>query len=116
MSVGLVVVSHSAQVAEGVVELASQMAPSVRLVAAGGDGSGGVGTSFDLISAALDEADTGDGVAILYDLGSALLTTEMALEMADPDVAERRVIVEAPVVEGAIARSCVCSSSGWASR
>lgn len=103
MSVGLVVVSHSAQVADGVVELARQMAPSVRLVAAGGDGSGGVGTSFDLISAALDEADTGDGVAVLYDLGSALLTTEMALEMADPEVAERRVVVEAPVVEGTIA-------------
>ena len=112
MSVGLVVVSHSAQVAEGVVELASQMAPSVRLVAAGGDGSGGVGTSFDLISAALDEADTGDGVAILYDLGSALLTTEMALEMADPDVAERRVIVEAPVVEGAIAAAVAAEGGG----
>ncbi|CAG7572840.1 phosphocarrier protein FPr [Barrientosiimonas humi] len=112
MSVGLVVVSHSAQVAEGVVELASQMAPSVRLVAAGGDGSGGVGTSFDLISTALDEADTGDGVAILYDLGSALLTTEMALEMADPDVAERRVIVEAPVVEGAIAAAVAAEGGG----
>lgn len=112
MSVGLVVVSHSAQVAEGVVELASQMAPSVRLVAAGGDGSGGVGTSFDLISTALDEADTGDGVAILYDLGSALLTTEMALEMADPDVAERRVIVDAPVVEGAIAAAVAAEGGG----
>lgn len=61
MSVGLVLVSHSAQLAEGLVELAEQMAASVALVAAGGTDDGGIGTSFDRITAALAEADSGEG-------------------------------------------------------
>lgn len=112
MTVGLVVVSHSADVAAGARELAGQMAPSVHIVPAGGSDDGGIGTSFDLILAALEEADDGDGVIALYDLGSALLTTEMALEMADPDAAERRRIVDAPLVEGTIAAAVEAEGGG----
>jgi len=103
MTVGLVLVSHSSAVADGTAALAAQMAPSVRIAAAGGSDDGGIGTSFDKISAALQNADTGDGAVILYDLGSALLTTETAIEFAEPDQAARWRVVDAPLVEGAIA-------------
>ena len=111
MTVGLVVVSHSAALADGVCELAAQMAPDVRIVAAGGTGEGSLGTSFDLVSSAFEEADSGGGVVVLYDLGSALLTTETALELLDPDAAARVTVVDAPLVEGAVA-AAVAAQSG----
>lgn len=111
MSVGLVVVSHSADLARGVRELAAQMAPDVTIAVAGGTDEGGVGTSFDLVTVALTEAESGDGVVVLYDLGSALLTTETAVEFADPDAAARIVVVDAPLVEGAVA-AAVAAQTG----
>ncbi|MEO5833319.1 MAG: dihydroxyacetone kinase phosphoryl donor subunit DhaM [Nakamurella sp.] len=111
MTVGLVVVSHSGSLAGGVRELAAQMAPDVTIAVAGGTDEGGVGTSFDLVTAALVEADGGDGVVVLYDLGSALLTTETALEFSDPDAAERIVVVDAPLVEGTVA-AAVAAQTG----
>lgn len=101
MTVGLLIVSHSARLAEGVVELAAQMGEGVRIVAAGGTDDGGIGTSFDRVAAGLAEADSGDGVAVLVDLGSALLTAETAVEVADAP--ERIRIADAPIVEGAVA-------------
>jgi PTS hybrid protein len=101
MTVGLVLVSHSATLAVGVVELAGQMAPDVTLVAAGGTGGGALGTDFDLVSAALAEADTGDGVVLLYDLGSARMIADLAVEALDPP--DRAVVVDAPLIEGAVA-------------
>lgn len=109
MSVGLVVVSHSAQLAAGVVELASQMAPDVVLAAAGGMDDGAVGTSLERIMAALDEADTGDGVVVLADLGSAVMTAEAALEFQDGPT--RASLADAPLVEGAVA-AAVAAQSG----
>lgn len=99
MTVGLVIVSHSALLARGVVELAGQMAPEVKLVPVGGAADGGLGTDFDAVSAALSEADSGDGVALLYDLGSAKMVAEMAVEA----VGEGAMVVEAPLVTGAVA-------------
>jgi len=100
--VGLVVVAHSARLAEGVVEVVTQMAPDVVVVAAGGlAAGGGIGTDFDATSAALDRADGGAGVVLLYDLGSAKMTAELAVEMlGDPS---RAIVVDAPLVEGAVA-------------
>lgn len=111
MTVGLVVVSHSVDLAAGVRELAAQMAPDVTIAVAGGTDDGGIGTSFERVGAALAEADTGDGVVVLYDLGSALLTTETAVEFADPDAADRVVVVDAPLVEGAVA-AAVAAQTG----
>ena len=111
MTVGLVIVSHSAALATGVRELAAQMAPAVTIAVAGGTDEGGIGTSFELVTAALAGADSGDGVVVLYDLGSALLTTETALEFSDPDAAERITVVDAPLVEGAVA-AAVAAQSG----
>lgn len=99
--VGLVVVSHSARLAEGVVEVAAQMAPDVVVVAAGGTAEGGIGTDFDAVAAALGRADGGGGVVVLYDLGSARMVAELAVEsLADPATA---LVVDAPLVEAAVA-------------
>ncbi|PPH36626.1 hypothetical protein C5C53_09270 [Rathayibacter sp. AY1E3] len=111
MSVGLVLVSHSAQLAEGLGELAEQMAASVALVAAGGTDDGGIGTSFDRITAALAEADSGEGVVVLCDLGSAIMTAETAVEFLDDDARARVRIADAPLVEGAVA-AAVAAGTG----
>lgn len=102
MSVGLVVVSHSARIAEGVVELAGQMAGDVAIVAAGGTDDAGIGTSFDLVTAGLEAADSGDGVVVLCDLGSAVLTAETALDLLDDEARSRVRIADAPIVEGSV--------------
>lgn len=101
MSVGLVIVSHSARLADGVRELAAQMAPDVRVQPAGGMGNDAIGTDFERVSTALSDADTGDGAVVLYDLGSAQMVGELAVEsLGDPN---RAVVAEAPLVEGAVA-------------
>jgi PTS hybrid protein len=99
-TVGLVVVSHSAKLADGVVEVAAQMAPDVAVVAAGGTADGGIGTDFDAVDAALDRADGGAGAVILYDLGSARMIAETVLESREDPHA---VLVDAPLVEGTVA-------------
>ncbi|MFP7833449.1 dihydroxyacetone kinase phosphoryl donor subunit DhaM [Marisediminicola sp. LYQ134] len=111
MTVGLVVVSHSALIAEGIRDLASQMASTTRIVPAGGTDDGGIGTSFDAVSAAMTDADDGDGVVVLCDLGSAILTAETALDFLDDDVRARVRIADAPVVEGAVA-AAVAAETG----
>lgn len=68
--VGLLVVSHSAKAAAGIVEIAAEMASDVSLVAAGGDPDGGIGTDADAIAEGLAEADDGEGVVVLVDLGA----------------------------------------------
>ncbi|EHK87174.1 Phosphocarrier protein HPr/PTS system IIA component, partial [Saccharomonospora azurea SZMC 14600] len=102
MRVGLVVVSHSAKLAEGIVEVAAQMAPEVTVVPAGGAADGGIGTDYDAVSAAVERANSGAGAVVLYDLGSAQMTAEMVVEtLDDPGTA---VVVDAPLVEGAVPR------------
>jgi PTS hybrid protein len=104
MSVGLLLVSHSSKIAEGVAELAHQMAASVTIVSAGGTDEDGIGTSFEKVQDGLASADSGDGVVVLYDLGSALLTTETAVDFLEDDAVRERVrVVDAPLVEGAVA-------------
>jgi len=96
--VGLVVVSHSATAAEGIVEVAGEMAGDTPLVPTGGDGKGGFGTVADGIADAIAEADDGDGVVVFVDLGSAVMNAEVAIEMSDAEA----VIADAPVLEGAV--------------
>ena len=80
--VGLVLVSHSAKLAEGLAELAGQMAADVRIAAAGGLESGEIGTSYDLIESAINDL-LGEGLAVvvLTDLGSATMTVESVLSL-----------------------------------
>jgi PTS hybrid protein len=112
MVVGLVIVSHSSKIAEGVVDLAAQMAEGVRIVPAGGTDEDGIGTSFDKVSSAIAEADDGAGVVVLCDLGSAILTAETALDFVDEDVRERVQIADAPLVEGAVAAAVAAQVGG----
>lgn len=101
--VGIVVVSHSRQLAAGVVELAGQMAaPELAIVAVGGAADGGLGTDADRIAAAIRAADSGRGVVVLADLGSAILATDAAIETLTADLAERVRISGGPIVEGAV--------------
>jgi PTS hybrid protein len=110
--VGLVFVSHSALIAAGLVALARQMAPAATLVAAGGMDDDGIGTSFDKISTAIAEADTGRGVVVLCDLGSAILTAETAVEFLDDEVRARVRIADAPLVEGGVAAAVAAEIGG----
>jgi len=101
--VGIVVVSHSARLADGVVELARQMAgDELSLIAVGGAPDGGLGTDADRIRQAIAGADRGAGVVVLGDLGSAILATETALEMIGPPNAHRVRISAGPIAEGAV--------------
>lgn len=103
MAVGLVIVSHSARLAEGVAELAGQMAHgNVRIVAAGGTDDGALGTSLTKVVHAIFAAESGDGVVVLVDLGSAALMAEMAMEQLPSKRRERVRIANAPLVEGAV--------------
>jgi phosphoenolpyruvate---glycerone phosphotransferase subunit DhaM len=103
VTVGLVIVSHSPRIAEGVVELAEQMAEEVRVLAAGGTDDGEIGTSATRIADAISAADSGDGVLVLVDLGSAVISTRMAIDELLPDELRGRVrISDGPVVEGAV--------------
>ncbi|WTW95551.1 dihydroxyacetone kinase phosphoryl donor subunit DhaM [Streptomycetaceae bacterium NBC_01309] len=98
--VGLVLVSHSRTLAEGLRELVVQIGGEVPVAVAGGGPDGGLGTSPERVAAALREADGGAGVVVLPDLGSAVLTVRALLaEEAWPGVR----LVDAPFVEGAVA-------------
>jgi len=111
-SVGLVFVSHSGQIAAGLVELARQMAPTVTLIAAGGRDDGGIGTSFDAVAAGIADADHGAGVVVLCDLGSAILTAETALDFLDDEVRARVRLADAPLVEGGVAAAVAAEVGG----
>ena len=112
MSVGLVIVSHSDKIAVGIGELAVQMAPTTRVVPAGGLDDGAIGTSFEKITRAIAEADAGAGVVLLCDLGSAILTAETALDFLADDQRQRVVIADAPIVEGAVAAAVAAETGG----
>ncbi|MDQ4492257.1 dihydroxyacetone kinase phosphoryl donor subunit DhaM [Sinomonas sp. ASV486] len=109
--VGLLIVSHSARLAEGVVEVAAQMGEGVPLVAAGGTDDGGVGTSFEKVMDGIVAADTGEGVVVLTDLGSAVMTAESVLEFLDDEQRARVRIADAALVEGSVA-AAVASRAG----
>ena len=108
--VGLVIVSHSQKLAEGVVELARAMADEVRIAAAGGLEDGTLGTSYQRIHDAIEKVYSEDGVAVLMDMGSAVMTAEMVLEdLDDPQI----VMADCPFAEGAVA--AMVAAAGGAS-
>jgi phosphoenolpyruvate---glycerone phosphotransferase subunit DhaM len=105
--VGIVVVSHSSDLASGLADLAAQVAgPDVRIEAAGGGPDGLLGTDDDRVREAIKHADQGDGVVVLCDLGSAILTVRHVLERGNGKV----VLADAPLVEGAVTAAVVSSA------
>lgn len=102
-NVGIVIVSHSADVARGAADMVRQMVGAdVPLAHCGGAPGGGLGTDVAAILAAIDAAWSEAGVAILVDLGGAETNSEMAIEMQPEARRDRIVICNAPVVEGAV--------------
>lgn len=98
--VGIVIVSHSAMLAQGVVDLTRMMAADCPIAAAGGLDDGSFGTSYEKIMHAIEDVHGEDGVAVLMDMGSAVMTTEMVLEdLPYTDVK----MVDCPIAEGAVA-------------
>src|SRR5262245_25952428 len=100
--IGLVIVSHSATLAEGVCDLARQVAgDKVMLAAAGGtnDPASPIGTDPSRVLAAIESVCTGDGVLVLMDLGSAVLSAEMAVEMLDENKRPQVRLCAAALVE-----------------
>lgn len=97
--VGLVIVSHSEHLAESVVEMAKMMAEDAPIAAAGGLEDGSFGTSFARIQDAIEQVYSEDGVIVLMDLGSAVMTTEMVIEMME---GKKVVMADCPLVEGAV--------------
>jgi dihydroxyacetone kinase phosphotransfer subunit len=101
--IGIVLVSHSARLAEGVKDLAEGMTGgAVKIAAAGGGPDGSLGTSAELIGAAIDTVYDPDGVLILMDLGSAVMSAEVAVESLDRERAGHVLLSNAPLVEGAV--------------
>lgn len=104
-AVGIVVVSHSSEVADATVRLVARLAnlpaDGPRLVAAGGLEDGSIGTDATRIRDALVAADAGAGVVVLADLGSAVLSAVTAMEeLIEADLASRVRISRGPLVEG----------------
>lgn len=106
--VGIVLVSHSVQLAEGAADLAGQVSGgTVRVLAAGGTDDGELGTSAEKVALAVASAEAGAGVLVLPDLGSAVLTVRAML--ADMPGA-RVVLADAPFVEGAVAATVTAAA------
>ena len=109
--VGIVLVSHSAALAEGTAEVAGQVGGgSVVIAAAGGTDDGGIGTSIARVRRAVLRAGAGAGVVILPDLGSSVLTVRALL--AEEDFADPVALADAPFVEGAVAATVAAAAGG----
>ncbi|MBQ7200942.1 MAG: PTS-dependent dihydroxyacetone kinase phosphotransferase subunit DhaM [Eubacterium sp.] len=110
--VGIVIVSHSSKIAEGVKDLALQVSTSsVKIIAAGGMSDGEIGTDAVRISDAIREADNGDGVVVLADIGSSIMSTETAFEFLEGEAIDVR-LADAPIVEGSIAAAVEVTCGG----
>ena len=110
-TVGIVLVSHSAELAEGAAHLAAQVSGgTVTIIPAGGTDDGRLGTSAAKVARGLGLADSGAGVVVLPDLGSAVLTVKTVLEDhgADTNV----LLADAPFVEGAVAATVTAAAGG----
>ena len=111
--VGIVLVSHSASLAEGTAELAGQVGGgAVTIATAGGTDDGRLGTSIDKVEAAIRLADEGAGVVILPDLGSSVLTVRTLLADDGGDLPGPLEVADAPFVEGAVAAAVTAAAGG----
>lgn len=109
--VGIVIVSHSRKAAEGIFELAAQMTgKDHRMIPVGGMEDGSIGTDAIRILQGIQEANDGDGVVILADLGSGVLSSETAIDLLEEDI--EVVIADAPILEGAVGAAVQASIGG----
>lgn len=108
--VGIVIVSHSRKIVEGLYELINQMtAGKIDIGISGGTEDGHLGTNIDEIMEEIKRCESGDGVLVLVDIGSSVMSAQMALELLGEDYANKVKIADAPLIEGAIAASVEAS-------
>lgn len=110
--VGLVIVSHSYKIAEGIKDLTDQIAAAHKgIISAGGMEDKSIGTDATRIMEAIKKANDGDGVVLLADLGSGVMSAETAIELLEDENIDVR-LADAPIVEGSIAAavSAVCGA------
>lgn len=101
--IGLVVVSHSRKIAEGVVELIYEMVDKdFKIIPAGGTSDGRIGTDPIMIKEAIEKAYDGDGIGIIVDIGSSLMNAELAIELLEEEIRKKVIILDTPIVEGSI--------------
>ena len=105
--VGIVIVSHSQKLAEGVKELAEMMANDVHIEAAGGLDEGLLGTSFERVKVAIEDVCGTDGAVVLMDMGSAVMTAELAVEECRDEAVR---LVDCPIAEGAVLAALAAAS------
>jgi phosphoenolpyruvate---glycerone phosphotransferase subunit DhaM len=111
--VGIVIVSHSAEVAKGTVDMVRQMVGhEVPVAGSGGNPAGGLGTDVASIMAAIKKVWSSKGVAVLVDLGGAETNSEMAIEMLPEAWRDKIVICNAPIVEGAVMAATESAGGG----
>lgn len=102
-TVGIVIVSHSADVAKGAADMVREMVgDEVRVAHCGGNPDGGLGTNVPAILSAIQSVYGPKGVALLIDLGGAETNSEMAIEMLPEEMQDKIAICNAPIVEGAV--------------
>jgi PTS hybrid protein len=112
-TVGIVLVSHSAALAQGTAELAGQVGGgAVTIATAGGTDDGRLGTSIEKVAEAIRRADAGAGVLILPDLGSSVLTVRTLLADDPDDLPGPLEVADAPFVEGAVAAAVTAAAGG----
>lgn len=108
--VGIVLISHSSRLADGAAELVSQIAGRSLVTAAGGTDDGRLGTSTERIASAIAAADTGDGVLLVPDMGSSVLSALAVLADLVPGQDGTQIrLVDAPFIEGAVAAAVAAS-------
>lgn len=101
--VGILIVSHSHKIAQGIEELVKELVPrKIPLISIGGDGYGGIGTDIEEIVEAVEELYDDNGVIIIGDVGSSLMNAKMALELLELEGYTNVMVSSAPLVEGAM--------------
>ena len=117
--IGIVVASHSVKVAEGICDMVEQISASgehkLPIIAAGGNAEGKLGTDPKRILDAIKKADEGDGVAVLCDLGSGVISSQAAISMLDDTLKQRVRIADAPILEGAVGAAVEAASDAHSS-
>ena len=111
--IGVVLVSHSELIADGLRDLVNEMNDgTVPVIAAGGADGGRIGTSAIKIQEAIEELEDCDNILIYADLGSSILSAETALDLVDEDLADKCQMVDCPIVEGALAGVIIACGTG----
>ena len=106
----LVVVSHSPLIAEGILQLTSEIAKEAKVYAVGGTKTGVLGSDFDATLNILNKLTEDTEVVVLTDLGSSRMTAQMAIEALTPEKREKISLSDAALVEGSIAAAAIISA------